>query len=447
MSHSFFVATSGDVSYDHVVGELDTPDVVATDEVELPGDGSWPAGTIYLYIDNLSARPLEVTYENGNMQVRIFQGSSYDDYRFALNLTKAFARHYGDRIRPEDNEAMDVEAFEEHYDEKWASDHCRTMVDMMIDMQKGESIMKMMGARAELQVGPRFMAQLLEDREHLYDNFFERFRRLNYIDREDVFAASKLLIRNEEGTSRLSIVAFGEDVPTLLPADADVVAMRREKGDMIQVPFDRFAEMTRDRNIWLSENALFVPACTGEEWSKLYSEAQQYDLEDVFVLGTEITAEERERYAEEAALPPLGMCSEDDLQKMTYAPFIVFVLISAADGEIDQEELDAFVGALVERQEGLLGELLLHVPASPQDMMKEIVGDPDSALVRLKEIGELIDAKLLPQHAISLKLDLWAIGKSVAEASGERLGLAGQVSDEEKAALSALAVILGLHNL
>jgi hypothetical protein len=68
-------------------------------------------------------------------------------------------------------------------------------------------------------------------------------------------------------------------------------------------------------------------------------------------------------------------------------------------------------------------------------------------LVRLKEIGELIDAKLLPQHAISLKLDLWAIGKSVAEASGERLGLAGQVSDEEKAALSALAVILGLHNL
>jgi hypothetical protein len=443
MSHSFYLSIPGEIAYDDVMTELGIPDVVTTEPVDSSG-GQWPEGTIHLFIDNVSTRPLEVTCEEGTFQIRIFTCSSVEDYRLALQLAKTLARKYGVEIEPEDGEAMGVDRFEQEYDIKWATEHCHQMVDMALGLfQQRQATMKLAGTRAELEAGKRFIAQVMEDPESRHERFLERFRRLNYIDREAAFVGSKMILLNPEGTKRLAMAVFGEDVETVVPGDADAVAVRCNAGEMAQIPFDRFVEIVGSRGTWLSENALLVPAQSGAEWAAFFHAAKSHHMDDAFAVGSDVSEEERtEMQAEESGSSPLATLSEDEKRRLAYAPFVVFVMISAADGKVDRKELNAFVRALREQKDELLREVITLVPKPPQEIISEILGDFEGALSGLRESIEAADARLPKGQAIKLKVGLWDIANKVASASGGVLGFGARVSDEEKAALEALALIL-----
>ena len=83
MSHSFYVNNLSGLSYKKIAESLGIAKLSFVDEVQVPEDGAWPQGTSYLYIDETSVRPLEISYDNDVLQVRIFQGSSLDDYILA----------------------------------------------------------------------------------------------------------------------------------------------------------------------------------------------------------------------------------------------------------------------------------------------------------------------------------------------------------------------------
>lgn len=135
---------------------------------------------------------------------------------------------------------------------------------------------------------------------------------------------------------------------------------------------------------------------------------------------------------------------EDD--SLSRAPLLVFMLVSAADGNVDKKEramlaklcenvgkfsnplFTAAVGEMVKNAERYFGEF----QAEGFDFVEE-----------LKATAAALDESH-PTEARAFKLCLFNWGKAIAEASGGFLGFGKKMGQEEAQTLVAVAVILGL---
>ena len=284
MSHSFYVNNLSGLSYKKIAESLGIAKLSFVDEVQVPEDGAWPQGTSYLYIDETSVRPLEISYDNDVLQVRIFQGSSLDDYILALRLVKTIAEHYNVLIHPEDNEAMDIAQFIETYNEQWAKDHCLTMVRMLVSMyqqEKGEFTMA--GVRRELKAGPRFMESLLRHSDEFSTKFFERFKRLQYFDKEeDIYVAGAKRLTSKDGTREAVFAVWTEGVRTLISGDVDVVILQGLSDPELHIPIalDSLDLVLADEVYWLGDSWLLLPALEDDPWRQIATAAEAYQLDE-----------------------------------------------------------------------------------------------------------------------------------------------------------------------
>jgi hypothetical protein len=444
MSHFFYIYSVPALNYPEIIASLGISDITRVDDTPLSSDGRWPYGAIHLYIDHISTRPLEIEYIDQTISIRIFQASCLEDYMLAIDLVASIALRYERPIHPEGDDPLDVETFRQQYNMQWAKDHCRTMVEMLFSLhEKNGERLSVSGTKALLTIGPRFTHQVKAE-THWQQTFFERFRKLNYLETEDIFIASVIHLNNQDHTREASTQVLGEGVATLLSSQADAVTLRSRKGKHVEIAFSDFVELVEGAAIWLSEDHLLVPGLTGQTWKQLFHQAQQRQPADIFEFGRETARSEKlDRITED--LPLLcyvARFSQEDWQKLLCAPIIVFLFVAMADGKITKREHRAFITALKKTKNELLKTAMQHGEMTQEQIFSRLILKPERWMPRLRAALDLVQEKLPFHHAISFKAELFQLANMIAKASTSFWRSRGRIRDAEQQILNQIALII-----
>ena len=456
MSHSFYVAGVAEASLSDTLRALPFENLVV-EPTEY--DGDWP-DIAHIYQDNVSVRAIETAMNGGTLQVRIMAHSSPDDFALAAAITDHVASKYGKQVQPEDNESMPVERWREAYGPEWQRETARTYLQMLVSGYKdpGRGLMKMWGTRSEFHVGPRLMEPLLADPENFSENFFDRVRRLNYLDKEDVFGPS-LLAAGQEGTSKQAVFSvLGENVMTALSSQATFVVLRHggfgstdDDGQTV-VTFDDSAEIAGDSLTWLGDGVALTPNYLGAQWQAILDAAKPKAtglFDDPKLLRD---AEESNDGLAEGDDPLFGI--DDKLWDIIAQSVVaVFVLTAGADGEIDKEEIAAFQKKLVEGLVGVPeGEIMAVAAVKTAATLEERLSTlgqlgPEDAAGSIVLARRIVEAAVGEEKATSFARALYDIAEAVAMASGGGfLGMGNKIGKEEKAMLNGIRQLLKLES-
>jgi hypothetical protein len=445
MSHAFVIREVHDLGYGPVIGDLPFDDVTCAETPEPPGD--WPHGSLYLYAERVSCRPVECHYDGERMVVRIFPASSPDDYRLAVALAARIADKDDAVIEPPDAEPMNAATFRERYDDAWAADQCAVALRSMVSAleQSGEE-MTVAGARRDLRVGPRLVGSLTKESHHLVEDFFERFRRLQYIDREEVFLAPSITLRDEAGSRAVTVAVLSEAVPTVLSDDVDAVVLRGHNDASLQIGLEDLLTLLGERVRPLSEELLLFDALEGDRWRRLFDDAAPHRLEDLFTVGEDLPDGVGGPDATSSENPRLDA---QDLGALAMGPFLAFLLVAGADGPVDRKQAAQFtrsLAAAVDRHESPVREVFTEALENFREYLNEIKGEVQ-IVGRIRSLADVIDRSLPASPSAAYRMALLLLAREVAEASGGGLlGLGDKVSEREQKAIAALAVLLGLAN-
>jgi hypothetical protein len=445
MSHSFYINQVHDLKVQDVLANLPNPKFIFTDDQQPAENGDWPRGESYIYIDKVSVRPIEVSYDGKTIQARIFQASCHEDYQLALNFIKTIAKQHNQPIEPEDNNELSLEAFSQQYNDEWARQHLNTMLSMLISTFKAESggEYRMMGTRRELKAGQNFMGQLFRDQDNFAEQFFDRFRLLQYFDKQDIFVASLIHLSNKEKTKFVSMAVY-PNVPTILGGHPIIISLKNDKAadeenDTYNIAFDKFLELMGDRAVRVHEDILFLPKLTDSEWQDLLAQAKHHHLDDIYSIASDEPTSQGDA-------DNTNQVTAEDLQTLAYGPYLVFFLVAAADGTIDEKEVKAFGKLLSGDVDEILKEIIVRTPLDPFETIREIsTSGAEEVVHRLTNIRQLLEQKFPESVANAYKVALLRVGKKIAEASGGGFfGFGKKISEEEAAAVVVIAQLLGV---
>lgn len=140
--------------------------------------------------------------------------------------------------------------------------------------------------------------------------------------------------------------------------------------------------------------------------------------------------------------------SSDDFETLKQSVFLIFFLVSAADGKVDKKELVAFVKLLSDPEKiknSLLNRIVTNVIHEVPAIVSEMARKKLDYINELGKLKRVIDDNLSSEDANSFKMSLLLVGKEIAEASGGFLGFGSKISNEEKGALAAIALCLGVN--
>ena len=138
---------------------------------------------------------------------------------------------------------------------------------------------------------------------------------------------------------------------------------------------------------------------------------------------------------------------EKEARVIAKAPVLVFLLVSAADGTIDKQEIRDFESILTRAPYGALLALMAKARLSIVDTLRQLTERPVDYIAELERIGRVLDQRLTAADAQQVKTQLYDLGISIANASGRFLGLVGNpVSDQERTALKVIAGLFGIHH-
>ncbi|BCS97046.1 hypothetical protein DSLASN_26780 [Desulfoluna limicola] len=444
MSHTFSIRSDKPISLGTTLDNLPISGIKIAESDEVDNSTEpWPAGYLHLYIDGVTCRSIELLKEGDRYDVRIMAASSVEDALLAIALSSTLAKELGAPILPEDGEELPLDSFEATYDRAWAGTFTRNSLEMVLSLcESDQGPVTLQGVHTPFEIGPRLLASLPEAPQSRQDAFFALFRKHQHIALEDVFPASKIIVTNEGRTRKCAVVVLGEGVLTLLPTDAHVVALSSDDGSKLQISMDAFLPLVEPQGQWLSETALLIEPIMGKAWQDLSYKARPHHLKDLFAAGDEMPDDEpphdnpRSGYRE--------IFSDSQWTNLAYAPFIVFLIVSAADGTIDKKEIKAFGKVLGNQSHPLTLELLASMPDAPHAIIQELLKNPLAMAERLESIVTDIDDKLPRTDALLFKVALFNIGQEVAEASGGFFGFGKKISKKEKAALTTVALMLNV---
>lgn len=439
MSHTFYLYDVNNLDVDQVIQELSAFNPKFREGYPAPQNNTWPTGTTYIYQENVTCREPEVTYGPTAFEVRIMSACAVEDCRLALALVTAVAKQTNARIRPEDNDEMTLAEFSEQYGAQWIREHVRTTLGLTLShvVDKPDSVLTV----GNLQIGKRFVRQLLADKPKLVEEFFSRFRLVNYGSQQGLFhIASVFEATDKEQGKRVRFSAFAGEVPTLLPDKAHYVTLARPKVDeTVDIHIDALADLMDGKGKWISEGWLLTPIYTDSEWQTLLQRVKTHHIQDVFQLGEDFDPEQEE---------PQGTLNELEWNALSCVPLVVFALVAAADGNIDADEVASFQNSVlrnVATENEALQRILMLAMSNFAPLMQGIMEQKLDPIVSLQAANDILDKHFEPQEAQAIKQAFYNIGKSVAEASGGLFGMFGsKISKSEKKALEAIAKLLNL---
>ena len=459
MSHSFYIQGVGEASLKETLAALPYDDLVVDTQ---DYNGGWPQ-ICHIYQEGVSVRAIETAMENDTLQVRIMAHSSPDDFRLAAAIVDHIASKYGKDIQPEDNESMPVDRWRDEYGDEWQRELCLTYLQMMVGRYKKteNGSMRMFGTRMEFEVGPRMMETLLEDPENFSKNFFDRFRRLNYLDREDVFGPS-LLSAQQEGTEKRAVFAvLGNGVVTALSNQAAFVVLNNmvsgNDDDHITIKFDDFVDVAGDTLTWLGDGVAVTPSYEDAAWEQLVEKARQKQT-DLFAHPELLRDPEEltesgnaEADGDEERLFGMG---EEHWEIVAHSIVAVFLLVAGADGNVDKKEAEAFQKKFVEGMVGdseckIMPVALIRAIGALDQRISDISQRDGGEIAKLVAASrQVVEQTAGPERASIFARALYDIAESIAMASGGGfLGLGSKIGKEEKVVLDGIRQLLQLETL
>ena len=459
MSHSFSIQNVQPFNAENVLVTAGIKDMRFLDGYPSLQNGEWPEGLTYVYQDRVSVRTTEVEYDGQCFKVRIFAASSPEDYRFAVKLIEAVAQLSNAEITPEDNEPMHIPQFREQYGVDWIKQHCKNCLAAVLGphIKDKNAVGYINGVGARMTIGDRILTQLTQDKSTIAREFFSRLKRLNYIDHEDIFQASIMVLANESGDKNVRVSTYTKTVPTLFVEKNTVVALNSKvlgeeleldpgsPKDSIDISLLKLAELLGDKAVWLSQELLLVPGLEGEDWDNLIQKAKPFAIKDIFEYGYDPT---NDPFAEKTNVKSEQQFTSEDIEILAYTPIIAFFMVAAADGDIDKKEVTAFQKQLVagfETESDMFRLALLTVISRFEEMIGHVLSGQIDIQTHFQQLNELTTAKMSDQETLQFKVSLLTLAKAVAEASGGILGIFGsKISKSEQQALAALTVLLGL---
>ena len=142
--------------------------------------------------------------------------------------------------------------------------------------------LRLQGTQAMMTLGPRVMDELLANEASFADNFFSRFRTLNYAQ-DNVYCASVIVVGQENTDDVVHLATLIDGVPTLLPTKASFVMLNTlSEDERLTILFDDFVRISGDSLVWLSEDAVLTAGQEGEAWLALIEQARPFHVEELF---------------------------------------------------------------------------------------------------------------------------------------------------------------------
>ncbi|MFC7338515.1 hypothetical protein ACFQY0_15070 [Haloferula chungangensis] len=142
-----------------------------------------------------------------------------------------------------------------------------------------------------------------------------------------------------------------------------------------------------------------------------------------------------------------GELTDADWRVIAQAPIIAFVLVAAADGNVDKKELKRFaeiLGGLAEQQGHLPTARMMQTAMTIfAELIPRLVSGEVDPLRELESFVSLADSKMSPDDAGKVKMSVLVLAKEVAEASGGFFGFGSKIDKDEERALAVLIHVLG----
>jgi uncharacterized tellurite resistance protein B-like protein len=147
--------------------------------------------------------------------------------------------------------------------------------------------------------------------------------------------------------------------------------------------------------------------------------------------------------------------SNEDYELLKESPFIIFILMALADGEIDLKETTALTEIILNPQmfqNNFLVQLIrdaipeISATSIPERLAPIMENNPDYAQ-KLNDLARVIDSSLDAKDAMEFKKALVKLGYKIADASGGLFGLGSRVCKQEKQMLRKIALILGVSGV
>lgn len=143
--------------------------------------------------------------------------------------------------------------------------------------------------------------------------------------------------------------------------------------------------------------------------------------------------------------------SDAEWALVRHVPVDAFLMVALSDGELDKEELASFGGEIVQA-EGLFNPLHREVAEDIrgghlEEELKFQLGESASEMTaRVGTTKTMLQTKLTHDEYQSFIASVFITGAKVARAAGGGglLGRKNKVSDKEKKALAAFALVYGL---
>lgn len=280
MSISFFVPSVIEPRFRALIDAVGYPDVRSA---QAQRDGCrWSDRYWQLYRPGVSARPVEVTYEDGRFQVRVVTPSAPEEFELAFRLVEAAAKHLGRPVEFEGGASFPVGELRRRYPAAWVRGQIESGVEAIRHIVREEQqAVTLSGPVRPFFVGPRLLDELDEygPPEELAERLIELMRQVQYLDPEAFYPAETVrALRDSETEELITFAVWGPGVRYLFPDVQYLVLMGEAPGRHLFVPAAVVPELAGDNFLWLDEAQYLVQAIDEDDWPALLDRARQYEV-------------------------------------------------------------------------------------------------------------------------------------------------------------------------
>ena len=242
----------------------------------------WPDRRLHFYRERISTCAVEVYWQDGQFQVRVFAFAVAEEYALALALAECFARRAETGIRPEDNDELPIPEVRARYGPEWAARQVEALFSMLpVMVRQAEGVCQLPGAVRPFYVGPRLLGELeaAGPPAELSQRLVEAIRRVQYVDPEEYFCGSAIEVSARDSEESFTVAAWGPEVKYLFPAVDYLAVIESEEGGHFLIPYEALPTVAGDRWRWLDEVQTLVEAFAPEEWPALLERARLHRVE------------------------------------------------------------------------------------------------------------------------------------------------------------------------
>ncbi len=278
MSFIFSVRCPDPPDYRGTLAAVGLDDVLPEPNEEHPDGGPWPVGVLHFYRPELSARGVEVSYEDSRFAARINTLASPDDYDLAMRFVEVIARQTRNPISPEDGKPFPWRELRQRYPAGWVratNEHGAGAIRGML-AEGQHDVLQLWGPYRPFCIGPRLMGEL--DAAGPADEFLDRLTaRMLAVQNvgEEYFFANVMTVKPKKG-KEFTCTAFGPGVRYLLPYVDRIAVVAANRGELIEIPAAALADILTTPWEWLDEAQTLVEPVPEAEWAAVRRRARKH---------------------------------------------------------------------------------------------------------------------------------------------------------------------------